>query len=930
LSDVTAEQRQDASKLVDINYSLSYVESADISVEVSDNDGDTWSIIPTALEGDVGENIPPGDDKHIIWNPSIDIPGVSDTSFVVKVIADSLYYGISNMFAITAAGPGDLYGQIFDATTGDSIPDVEVTVADTISTLTEPNGFYLLPDLPAGISSLTVNKEGYYTIQDTVLISETSATMKNIMLTPNQGFGITQVYGKFCSPTSHAYYLDDVKLNELFTATIEWEEYIPGIIRWITPQGTYEEPCPDSISTKSFNMVREFGHQGTLALVAVTDDYIESAPYYVNFDVIPSPLGVPYFLLRHDGDHPTLRYEQRDDITLRGIAEGVDEGEIPDDIPGFGDSDFELVSIPNLNIEVLGLQYPEEPYLHTLQLYLLGGIRIVLFIFTYEEQLIEYTWDINENRLIRIPSHPVLRIYPREYIHRGRYATFVANEGLIRRVDASATIEILVQENVFPRSTPDLAPTGEDVLFTWVYDDTTRTPVNRTEAVFSAYDSESHTWTDPAAVADDSTADFHPALVRYLENDAFLAWENVKEVLEEPEDPEDSLEVAEKLEEMKSKTEIAVARYDGMNTMWEPQTVLTDNLILDRSPHICGAQNGTAMVTWVSNAANHEFGTATEPNIIHSSVFDGVSWSMPQEAATDVPSVIKSAMAYNGTDAIILFIGDTDDSTQTVQDRELFALEYTDGTWDSVIRLTDDSAEDANPQLVYDYTDTPLLVWYNGGDIVMANDPDLSDRRLIVDLPDDASSGGADFRLATGPEGQIALVWQETNEGRLDMWTACYDPIVTKWSKPLSLTDDYDMEYAMAPAFSETGDLIVGYDKARVVYETRTVEIGGKEIEVDVPVPEQVDLYVLRHQTSGDLTVSEDDVSIDPPNPVTGDCATVSATVHNLGDIPAIDLDVAFWDGDPEYDGSLIGTTTLADTLVGGDTTDAAVEWLVP
>jgi hypothetical protein len=310
------------------------------------------------------------------------------------------------MFAITAAGPGDLYGQIFDATTGDSIPDVEVTVADTISTLTEPNGFYLLPDLPAGISSLTVNKEGYYTIQDTVLISETSATMKNIMLTPNQGFGITQVYGKFCSPTSHAYYLDDVELNELFTATIEWEEYIPGIIRWITPQGTYEEPCPDSSSTKSFNMVREFGHQGTLALVAVTDDYIESAPYDVNFDVIPSPLGVPYFLLRHDGDHPTLRYEQRDDITLRGIAEGVDEGEIPDDIPGFGDSDFELVSIPNLNIEVLGLQYPEEPYLHTLQLYLLGGIRIVLFIFTYEEQLIEYTWDINENRLIRIPSHP--------------------------------------------------------------------------------------------------------------------------------------------------------------------------------------------------------------------------------------------------------------------------------------------------------------------------------------------------------------------------------------------------------------------------------------------------------------------------------------------------------------------------------------------
>ena len=77
------------------------------------------------------------------------------------------------------------------------------------------------------------------------------------------------------------------------------------------------------------------------------------------------------------------------------------------------------------------------------------------------------------------------------------------------------------------------------------------------------------------AVADDGTADFHPEIAAWAGGDALLAWENVNDVLIEPREPGDPC-IAEcagdpdpeqcraecKYEELESKTEIAVARWD--------------------------------------------------------------------------------------------------------------------------------------------------------------------------------------------------------------------------------------------------------------------------------------------------------------------------------------------------------------------------------
>jgi hypothetical protein len=192
------------------------------------------------------------------------------------------------------------------------------------------------------------------------------------------------------------------------------------------------------------------------------------------------------------------------------------------------------------------------------------------------------------------------------------------------------------------------------------------------------------------------------------------------------------------------------------------------------------------------------------------------------------------------------------------------------------------------------------------------------------------SAGAADFRLASGASGQVALVWQRASGERVDMWYGVYDPTLGTWSQPQQLTADGSMERGMAPVYDAAGDVVVAYNKVQIEYETRTILVGELEIEVEVPIPGQVDLYALRHTIGGDLAIGPSDIVIDPPNPLPGTEATISATIHNIGDVPATDIEVAFYDGDPGNDGVLINTEVIQGPLVGGDTAEGSVAWTVP
>ena len=89
VSNVTAAQRDDNSKLVDIHYDLVDADGdyCTVWILVSDNDGVSWSVPAMTLTGHIGHNIAPGNNKHIIWDAGADMPGRVGT-YKVRVFAD--------------------------------------------------------------------------------------------------------------------------------------------------------------------------------------------------------------------------------------------------------------------------------------------------------------------------------------------------------------------------------------------------------------------------------------------------------------------------------------------------------------------------------------------------------------------------------------------------------------------------------------------------------------------------------------------------------------------------------------------------------------------------------------------------------------------------------------------------------------------------
>ncbi len=92
VSNVTASQRIDGSKLVDIYYDVNDVDGdlCTIWVQVSDDGGTTWNVRSrTFVEGsDVGVGIAPGTGKYVIWDCGTDLPGANGTNYKIRVYTD--------------------------------------------------------------------------------------------------------------------------------------------------------------------------------------------------------------------------------------------------------------------------------------------------------------------------------------------------------------------------------------------------------------------------------------------------------------------------------------------------------------------------------------------------------------------------------------------------------------------------------------------------------------------------------------------------------------------------------------------------------------------------------------------------------------------------------------------------------------------------
>ena len=576
----------------------------------------------------------------------------------------------------------------------------------------------------------------------------------------------------------------------------------------------------------------------------------------------------------------------------------------------------------------LDLQYPHEPHMEGLTLYINAGVSVYALLFQWEREGLRWDWDIHgkAGKALYIKSlqdggivQP--QLVQREYLRLDDYGVFLAAGKRTARALAPQPLRSrlsALQLNVFPHSEAKCVEGAGTVFLGWLYDDPARAAINRTVLVASRYDGAD--WTDPAVLEDDGTPDFHPAMVAFPSGDAVVVWEDAAAPLVD----------TATFEDMKAALQISVALYDAAGSTWLATRALTTNACLDRSPLVSGISSDNILVTWITNPDNHPVGTASNANEIWSSRWNGTNWSAAALAAIVTNPISKCSLLYDGTDACLVMSVDEDNDMATIADRELHSLSCMGGTWGGLQRLTDNAVADENPALALDGAGRPVMVWVSSNEVSSAIDFDIENRQVIW-TADSYSSSLADFELIRNEGGQLATVWAEASDYSSDVWAMFYDPILQLWGNPKQLTFDTETETGLTAAFSGTDSLIAVYDR-QTMQEVKAVRDlpGGGQAIMSIPKPGSTDLYVLQYQLGEDLALAEGSFVIDPPNPQPGLVAQLRVTAENRGDKPMENVPVAFYNGNPGVGGVEIGRTNLVHALPPGSAVDAELVWTVP
>ncbi len=106
ITNVTATQRDDGSRKVDINYNV-YDADGDamtIVMNVSDDDGATWNLSCNLVTGDIGPGIYSGNGKHIVWDVLAEHPNMSGDDFRFKIVADDGQTPVPDGFVYVPSG----------------------------------------------------------------------------------------------------------------------------------------------------------------------------------------------------------------------------------------------------------------------------------------------------------------------------------------------------------------------------------------------------------------------------------------------------------------------------------------------------------------------------------------------------------------------------------------------------------------------------------------------------------------------------------------------------------------------------------------------------------------------------------------------------------------------------------------------------------
>jgi hypothetical protein len=576
---------------------------------------------------------------------------------------------------------------------------------------------------------------------------------------------------------------------------------------------------------------------------------------------------------------------------------------------GVGISDFASAAAWVQGGSKMDLQWPQQPTIKNSSLNVSAGVTV--YFVGFQQEFTGYTWQWPQSQDSSIREF-ALSLNPKTGPSRlGRGYLNYAASGVFARSpvkpmafgtgSGGANPEILMSP-VIPFGDPNCSSSGTNLYLVFLEDNTNRTLMNRTMAMFSTHNGT--LWSMPIAVADDGTADFHPRILTLADGSAVAAWENEGKL--QP----DTASVGD----METNLEISVAWFNPKTGTWLPAQQITTNSYIDRSPKLAGRSTNNVLLTWIANPENDANGSRTAPNQIWFAKWNGSVWSGPQVAGTVSNALVKYDLAYDGTNANLVMSLDTVDNSTNANGHELFRLACQNGTWGALTQLTSDQVPDDNPQMSFDPQGNTVLTWLKGVELSSVLNFNMTNRSVV--LTNEYSSDLADFKLAGSGDGKVALLWSEPSENDADLFAMLYDPIFQIWGSPRQLTHDPQTERSTTAAFYGTNEVIAVYNRSMVSCTN----------SVDTTL---TDLAAYYYTLGEDLALDGSQFNANPANPTPGSTATLTVEVLNLGDKVETNVVVAFY-LNAAQPASQIGRVTLTNAIPPQGSNSVTFNWQVP
>lgn len=524
-----------------------------------------------------------------------------------------------------------------------------------------------------------------------------------------------------------------------------------------------------------------------------------------------------------------LNVSVNDTLSLEAISPVKLNGEIGPNITAWGSLGVGLDEIINVEGWIQGatdfvLQFPNNPTVKKLTITLSGGVNGTIFIFKWEDELLTWNWDIYSSSSgtagasLFSPGKPTL--IPREYLK---------TRGTFNRTNASSPL----QSSVLPYSHAHLSSNNTKMNLVWVRDDSFRTSINRTAAVYSSYNGSN--WSQPQTIWDDGTADFHPKSVTFPNGTTAAIWEDVKKKLADDAPFEDMLE----------NMEISVSVFNPNTKNWESSQRITSNHYFDFAPKISGNSINSVMIVWLANESNEVRGSAAAPTKIYYSIYDGTNWKTAS-SATEVPmGVLKYDLLYDGTKGYIVLSLDTDDDPSTIDDHELYRLTYENGAWGGLSQLTNDDVIDGNPGLARDSYGNIVLTWVKYDGVYSTTNFEMNNKATV--FSEEYSSNLGDLKMVSSRNGRLAMIWAESSDNYSDLYVSLYDRDDFSWSVPEQITSDTETERNITAVFCGENTLVSVYNRNNIV-ENRasTTTSTGKMLSYVEPEIVSTDLVMVQ------------------------------------------------------------------------------------